>query len=47
MLFTSPVFTVSTWLEEPDSYNYGLDLIKNVGPRSEAGIKLFDEVVKV
>lgn len=46
MLFTSPVFTVSTWLEEPDSYNYGLDLIRKIGPRSEAGEKLFYEIVE-
>lgn len=41
MLFTSPVFTVTTYLEEPDSYNYGLDLLNNVGPRTEAGKELF------
>lgn len=46
MLFTSPVFTVSTWLEEPDSYNYGLDLIREVGPRTEAGKETFEKVVK-
>ena len=45
MLFTSPVFTVSTYLEEPDSFNYGMDLIREVGPRTKAGKEIFDKVV--
>lgn len=47
MLFTSPVFTVSTWLEEPNSYNFGLDLLKAIGPRTEGGDKVFWEIVAV
>ena len=46
MLFTSPVFTVSTWLEEPDSYNYGMELIREVGPRTLAGKDIFNKVVE-
>lgn len=45
MLFTSPVFSVSTYLEEPDSYNYGLDLLHKIGPRTVAGGELFDNIV--
>jgi len=41
MLFTSPIFSVSTYLEEPNSYNYGLEMIKIVGPRSPAGEEMF------
>ena len=46
MLFTSPFFTVTTYLEEPNSYNYSLELLKVLGPRSEGGIKLFNDIVK-
>ena len=46
MLFTSPIFTVSTWLEEPDSYNYGMDLIREVGLRTQAGNDTFYRVVE-
>jgi Na+/pantothenate symporter len=28
MLFTSPIFSVSTYLEEPNTYNYGLEMMK-------------------
>lgn len=45
MLFTSPFFTVTTYLEEPNSYNYGLELLKYIGPRSIAGEELFKEIV--
>ena len=46
MLFTSPFFTVTTYLEEPNSYNYGLELVKRLGPRSKAGIEMFNELIK-
>jgi hypothetical protein len=45
MLFTSPVFTVSTYLEEPDTYNYGLDLLKEVGPRTHAAKDIFQNII--
>ena len=41
MLFTSPIFSVSTYLEEPNSYNYGLDMIHIIGPRTTAGKAMF------
>jgi len=41
MLFTSPIFSVSSYLEEPNSYDYGLDLVKTIGPRTEGGKELF------
>ena len=46
MLFSNPVFSVSTYLTEPNSFNYGLDLLHSIGPRTEAGIDLFDSIVK-
>ena len=47
MLFTSPIFTVSTWLEETNSYNYGLDLLRDIGPRTEGGKALILDIVAV
>ena len=41
MLFTSPIYSVSSYLEEPNSYDYGLDLVKTIGPRTEGGKELF------
>ena len=46
MLFTSPIFSVSTYLEEPNSYNYGLEMIKIVGPRTDAGKAMWDNIIK-
>jgi hypothetical protein len=46
MLFTSPIFSVATYLEEPNSYNYGLDMIRIVGPRSKAGKELFKNIIE-
>ena len=45
LLFSSPVFTVTNYVVEPSSYDYGLDLIRLLGIRSEAGSKLFYAVV--
>jgi len=41
MLFTSPVFSVNSYMEEPNSYNYGLDLLSVIGPRTDGGKELF------
>ena len=46
MLFTSPIFSVSTYLEEPDSYNYGLEMIRIVGPRSDAGKAMWKNIIE-
>lgn len=46
MLFTSPVFSVNSYMEEPNSYNYGLDLLSDIGPRTDAGKLLFDNIIK-
>ena len=37
MLFSVPLFTVTTYVEEPNSYNYGLSLIRELGPETDAG----------
>jgi hypothetical protein len=44
MIFASPIFTVVNYVEEPNSYNYGLELLHFLGPRTEAGKLLFDEI---
>tara|TARA_B110001450_G_scaffold250543_1_gene269377 strand:- start:855 stop:1079 length:225 start_codon:yes stop_codon:yes gene_type:complete len=46
MLFTSPIFSVRTYLEEPDSYNYGLEMIRIVGPRSDAGKAMWKNIIE-
>ena len=37
MLFSVPLFTVSTYVTEPNSYDFGLSLIRDLGPETEAG----------
>jgi hypothetical protein len=32
MLFSVPLFSVGTYINEPSSYSYGLSLIKKLGP---------------
>lgn len=34
MLFSVPIFSVSTYLSEPDSFGYGLGLVKQLGPNT-------------
>jgi len=46
MIFTSPFFTVTNYVVEPNTYNYGLDLLEFIGPRTEAGKVLFNNIVK-
>ena len=45
MLFTSPIFTVATYLEEPNTYNYGLDLLHEIGPNTEVGKEIFNHII--
>tara|TARA_B110000285_G_C15097134_1_gene602727 strand:- start:1743 stop:1967 length:225 start_codon:yes stop_codon:yes gene_type:complete len=45
MLFTSPIFTTATYLEEPNTYNFGLDLLHELGPRTEAGKEIFNHII--
>ena len=44
MLFSVPVFTVSTYLTEPNSFDYGLLLLKEIGPTTAGGKALFENV---
>lgn len=47
MLFSVPVFTVSTYLEEPNSFQYGLSLIYDLGPETEAAKEIFANTVDI
>ena len=46
MLFSVPGFTVSTYLTEPNSFDYGLKLIKELGPTTKGGKAVFESVWK-
>lgn len=46
IIFASPIFTVVNYVEVPNSYNYGLDLLLLLGPRTEAGSKVFQEIIE-
>ena len=46
IIFTSPFFTVTNYVEEPNSYNYGLDTLLFVDIKSEVGKKVFNEIIK-
>ena len=37
MLFSQPIFSVSTYMQEPNSYDYGLLLIREFGPLTDGG----------
>jgi len=44
MLFSQPLFAVSTYITEPDSYRYGLSLCKELGPLTPAGKQVFEDI---
>ena len=41
MLFSQPIFSVSTYMQEPNSYDYGLNLIYALGPGTKGGRAAF------
>ena len=45
MLFSTPAMAVDSYLEEPDSYAYGLSLIKEFGPSKPSGQQAFIDTV--
>ena len=46
MLFTFPFLTSSTYLEEEEAYKFGLDLIHDYSPYTEAFNSTFDNYVE-
>jgi len=47
MLFSVPIFTVETYLQDPDSYSFGLTLIQRMGPATQAGKNAFEDTVQL
>ena len=45
MLFSFPLFTVTTYITEPTSYDYGLSLIHELGPGTLGGHTVFNDTV--
>lgn len=47
MLFSVPLFTPTTYIEEPNSFDYGLSLIFTLGPNTRAGQQVFNDTVAI
>jgi hypothetical protein len=47
MLFSSVVFKSNTYMEEPDSFDYGLCLVKTLGTTSTGGFDAFTTMVEI
>jgi hypothetical protein len=47
MLFSVPLFTPTTYIEEPNSYDYGLSLIFLYGPETDIGQKIFNDTIRI
>jgi hypothetical protein len=47
MLFSSVVFKSNTYMEEPDSFDYGLCLVKTLGTTSTGGLDAFTTMVEI
>lgn len=47
MLFSVPLFTVTTYFVPPNSLDYGLDLISTLGPTTKAGKLAFEDTILV
>ena len=47
MLFSVPLFTATTYITEPNSFDYGLSLIYELGPYTKAGHDVFNDTVRI
>ena len=49
MLFTNPLFMVQTYVSEPNSFNYGLDLLAKAQATSKTALstKFFDDYIEM
>jgi len=47
MLFSVPVLSVNQYLEEPEGYDYGLELIKALKVDNPGGIQAFDDMANL
>ena len=47
MLFSVPIFTVSNYITEPSSYDFGLSLIYTLGPETKGGQRVFLDTIDI
>jgi hypothetical protein len=47
MLMSVPLFTVTNYIEEPKSFDFGLSLIKQLGPDTSIGRQVFNDTVMI
>lgn len=47
MLFSQPIFSVSTYMQDPNSYDYGLNLIQTLGPNTLGGQAAFNSMIAI
>ena len=45
MLFSVPFFYVTSYITEPNSHNFGLSLIHELGPSTEGGRIVFQDTI--
>ena len=45
MLFSSMLFKSGSYLEEPDSFNFGLILVQSLGPSTPGGKTAYDAFI--
>lgn len=47
MLFSVPLFTPTTYIDEPNSFDFGLSLVYKLGPETMAGQRVFNDTVRI
>ena len=47
MLFSVPLFTVTTYFDPPNSFDYGIDLIYTLGPNSLGGRSVINDTINI
>jgi len=47
MLFSFPVFSVSTYMDDPTSYQFGLGLVHTLGPATYAGQLAYNDTLRM
>lgn len=47
MLISIPLFTVSNYIDEPLSQDFGLTLIQQLGPKTRVGQAVFNDTIRI
>lgn len=47
MLFSSVVFKSNTYMDDPDSFEYGLSLVKTLGASTPGGKEAYDSMILI